>query len=211
MSVPTSEHTSEHILSTERLEALADGIFAFAMTLLVLSIDLPASIPTASANQAILKYLIDFMPKLGIYAIAFLILGMLWYGHQRLFHFIEYIDTGLLWINLIFLMFVAIAPFTTNLAGDYVNFQMGILPMEIQFLILNLIYSYMWLYVISRPEMLSHELNSLEVAKTKEKQTVQIAMALTAICISFFSTILSLLPIILLLYISISNRYRLIK
>jgi hypothetical protein len=94
MSIPTSEHTSEHILSTERLEALADGIFAFAMTLLVLSIDLPASIPTASANQAILKYLIDLMPKLGIYVIAFLILGMLWYGHQRLFHFIGYIDTG---------------------------------------------------------------------------------------------------------------------
>ena len=73
MSVPTSEHSSEHILSTERLEALVDGIFAFAMTLLVLSIDLPASIPTASANQAILKYLIDLMPRLGIYVIVFLI------------------------------------------------------------------------------------------------------------------------------------------
>jgi uncharacterized membrane protein len=118
---------------------------------------------------------------------------------------------GLLWTNLIFLMLVALAPFTTNLAGDYINFQMGILPMEIQFLIMNLIYSYMWLYVISKPEMLSHELKSLEVAKIKAKQTVQITMALAAICISFFSTIWSLLPIILLLYISISNRYRLIK
>jgi uncharacterized membrane protein len=211
MSVPTSENSSEHILSTERLEALADGIFAFAMTLLVLSIDIPVSLPATSADQAILKYLIDLLPKLGIYIIAFLILGMLWYGHQRLFHFINYIDTGLLWINLIFLMFVALAPLTTNLAGDYVNFQMGILPMEIQFLILNLIYGYMWFYVISRPEMLSHELNSLEIARIKAKQNIQISMALVAICISFISTILSLLPIILLLYISISNRYRLIK
>lgn len=95
MSIPTSEH----ILNTERLEALADGIFAFAMTLLVLSIDLPTSIPSASANQAILQYLINLMPKLGIYAIIFFILGVLWYGHQRLFHFIKYTDTGLVWIN----------------------------------------------------------------------------------------------------------------
>jgi len=56
---------------------------------------------------------------------------MFWYGHQRLFHFIEYIDIGLLWTNLIFLMLVVLAPFTTNLAGDHINFQMGILPMEI--------------------------------------------------------------------------------
>ena len=73
MSVPTSEHTLEHILSKERLEALVDGIYAFAMTLLVLGIDLPASIPTVSANQAVFKYLIDLMPKLGIFVIVFLL------------------------------------------------------------------------------------------------------------------------------------------
>ena len=211
MSVPTSEHSSEHILSTERLEALVDGIFAFAMTLLVLSIDLPASIPTASANQAILKYLIDLMPRLGSYVIVFLILGMLWYAHQRTFHFIKYIDTNILWINLIFLMFIALAPLTTNLAGDYGNFQMGILPMEIHILIMNLIFGYMWYYTISRPEMLSHELNSLEIARAKERIIFQITTALAAICISFISPAWSTLPYILLFYLIISNRHRLLK
>jgi uncharacterized membrane protein len=165
MSIPTSDH----ILNTSRLEGLADGVLAFAMTLMVLSIDLPAGIPEASANQAILQYLINLMPRLGIYALVFLILGVLWYGHQRLFHFIKYIDTGLLWINLVFLMFVALAPFTTNLAGDYGNYQMGILPMEVHVLMMNLIFGYQWSYVLSRPTMLSHELNSLEVAKIKER------------------------------------------
>jgi uncharacterized membrane protein len=207
MNVPTSEH----ILNTERLQALADGIFAFAMTLLVLSINLPASIPRASANQAILQYLINLMPRLGIYSIIFLILGVLWYGHQRLFHFIKYVDTGLIWINLMFLMFVALAPFTTNLAGEYGNYQMGILPMEIQVLVINLIFRHMWSYAISRPEMLSHELNSFEVAKIKERQIVQITMSLAAICISFFSPTWSPIPYILLFYLPISSRYRLIK
>jgi uncharacterized membrane protein len=93
-------------------------------------------------------------------------------GHQRLFHFIKHIDTGLLWINLVYLMFVTLAPFTTNLAGDYGNYQMGVLPMEIQVMIMNLIFGYLWFYVISRPEMLTHKLNSLEVAKIKERQIV---------------------------------------
>ena len=211
MSVPTSEHTLEHILSKERLEALVDGIYAFAMTLLVLGIDLPASIPTVSANQAVLKYLIDLMPKLGIFVIVFLLLGMSWYGHQRMFHFIKYIDTNLLWINIIFLIFIAIAPFSANLAGDYRNFQMGILPLEINILITNLIFSYMWYYAISRPQMLSHELNFLEMARLKEKQIVQVTMALAAIFISFISPTWSTLPYFLLFYLTISGRYRLLK
>ena len=211
MSVPISEHTSEHILNTKRLEALVDGIYAIAMTLLVLSIDLPASIPTASANQAILKYLTDLMPKLGIFVIVFLLLGMSWYGHQRMFHFIKYIDTNFLWINIIFLIFIALAPFSANLAGDYANFQMGILPLEINVLITNLIFSYMWYYAISRPKMLSHELNSLEIARLKEKQIVQLTMALAAICISFTNPTWSTLPYFLLFYLTISSRYRLLK
>lgn len=179
--------------------------------MLVLGIDLPSSIPTASANQAILQYLIDLMPKLGISVIVFLLLGMSWYGHQRVFHFIKYIDTNLLWINIIFLIFIAIAPFSANLAGDYGIFQMGILPLELNILITNLIFSYMWHYIISRPKMLSHELNSFEIARLKQKQIVQVTLALAAICISFINPTWSTLPYFLLFYLTISNRYRLLK
>lgn len=72
MSTPTFEH----ILDSNRVEALTDGIFAFAMTLLVLSVDLPTNIPQASANRAILQYLIDIIPQLINYVTAFLILGI---------------------------------------------------------------------------------------------------------------------------------------
>lgn len=143
--------------------ALADGIFAFAMTLLMLNIDVPTSIPVTSANMAILQYLINLMPKLGIYVIAFLTLGALWFGHQRLFHFFKYIDTRLLWTTIMFLMLIALVPFTTNLGGEYGNHQMGILPMYLDFLIITLIFIYQWYYIISRPKLLSHKLNPLEV------------------------------------------------
>lgn len=211
MSVQSSEHT-EHILNTVRLVALADGVFAFAMTLLVLNIDIPTSIPLASPNMAILQFLIKLLPKLGIYIISFITLGLAWYAHQRLFHFLKYIDVGLLWINLIILMLIALVPFTTSLGGEYGNYQIGIVPWYINFLIVNLIFSYQWYYIISRPMMLSHKLNSLEVARTKERYIIQIAIPLSSIGISFFSPAWSVLPFILLLpYLSVSRRYRLTK
>lgn len=211
MSVQSPEHT-EHILNTDRLVALADGVFAFAMTLLVLNIDIPTSIPLAYPNTAILQFLIKLLPELGIYVITFLILGNAWYGHQRLFHFFKYIDVRLLWVNLMFLMFIALTPFTTNLAGEYGNYQMGIVPWYINFLIVDLIFSYQWYYIIYRPMIPSHKPNSSEVAKIKERYIIQTAMPLAAIGISFFSPAWSVLPFILLLpYTSISRRYRLIK
>lgn len=207
MSTPIPEHR----LSTDRLEALADGIFAFAMTLLVLNIDMPTGVTRASANQAILQHLINLLPQLGIYALAFLTLGGFWYGHQRQFHFIKHIDARLLWINLMLMMFVTLIPFTTNLAGDYGDIQIGILPLEINILMMTLIFGYQWSYAISRPQLLRYELNPSEVARSRERHIVQIAISLAAIGISFFSPTWSTLPYIILPYIFISRRYRLIK
>lgn len=202
---------SEHILDSKRMEALTDGIFAFAMTLLVLGIDLPENIPQASANQAILRYLIDTVPQFINYVTVFLVLALFWYGHQRMFHFIKYIDTGFLWINIVFLLFVALAPLTTNLAGDYGEYQMGVLPMEIHIIILSLVLGYQWSYAVARPDMLSEELNSLEIAKIKERQILQLTVCFLAVAISFFSPIWSTLSYILMFYLPLSRRYRLVK
>lgn len=207
MDMPTREHR----LSTDRLEALADGIFAFAMTLLVLTIDMPTSVPRATANQAISEHLINLLPQFWIYALAFLTLGGFWYGHQRQFHFIKHVDARLLWANLMLMMLVALIPFTTNLAGDYGDFQIGVLPMEMNLLMIALIFSYQWFYAVSRPELLRYELSPSDVARSKERQVVQIAISLVPIGISFFSPAWSTLPYILLPYLYVHKRYRLIE
>lgn len=206
-----STRSAEHVLDSKRIEALSDGVFAFAMTLLALSIDLPRGIPEASANQAILRYLIDSVPQFINYVTVFLVLGLFWYGHQRVFHFIKYVDTGFLWINILFLMFVALTPFTTNLAGDYGEYQMGVLPMEIHIIILSLILGYQWSYIRARPEMLTQALNSLEIARIKQRRNFQLAICFLAVLISFFSPMWSTLPYILIFYLLLSRRYRMVK
>jgi len=91
-------------LAKQRLEALVDGIFAVAMTLLVLDIKLPENVVYAS-DQALWARLVTLERHFLIYVISFLVIGMYWIGHHMQFHFVRLVDRRMIWINLIFLLF----------------------------------------------------------------------------------------------------------
>jgi uncharacterized membrane protein len=91
-----------------RVLSLSDGIFAFAMTLLVLNLAIPTGI---LGPVALSGYLGGIRPNLLAYVVGFLIIGSFWVGHHRVFRHIQRWDTTLLWINILFLLTVAIDPF----------------------------------------------------------------------------------------------------
>jgi uncharacterized membrane protein len=88
-------------LSKSRIEALSDGVVAIAITLLVLELKVPEVMSHHS--------------EFATYVVTFLIAGAFWYLHHLTFHFIKYVDGLLVWINLIFLMFIALLPFSAGL------------------------------------------------------------------------------------------------
>ena len=98
-----------------RLLALSDGVFAFAITLLILNIILPDSTTKAELQQA----LIALWPKYLAFLISFLVIGLYWIVHVRQFRAIRKYNTGLLWLNLIFLMFIVLIPFSTNVLSNF--------------------------------------------------------------------------------------------
>jgi uncharacterized membrane protein len=100
-----------------RIEALTDGIFAVAMTLLVLDLRLQAApgIDDAGLREA----LIALLPKLESYVISFLVLCVFWLGHHRLMHIVRGVDHLFLWRNLLFILFITFVPFTTSLMGEH--------------------------------------------------------------------------------------------
>jgi len=102
---------------TTRIEALADGIFAVAMTLLVLDVKLPDG-EYYSTNHALLVRLLSFEHAYAIYFVSFIVLGMFWVAHHAAFHYIRYVDRTLLWINLVFLFVITSVPFGTDLLGS---------------------------------------------------------------------------------------------
>jgi len=101
-----------------RIEALTDGIFAVAMTLLVLDLRLPETL-AAIDDAGLRKALLALLPKLESYVISFLVLCIFWLGHHRLMHLVRGVDHLFLWRNLLFILFITFVPFSTSLMGQY--------------------------------------------------------------------------------------------
>ena len=101
-----------------RIEALTDGIFAVAMTLLVLDLKLPQTL-TGIDDAGLREALIALLPKLESYVISFLVLCIFWLGHHRLMHLVRGVDHLFLWRNLAFILFITFVPFTTSLMGEH--------------------------------------------------------------------------------------------
>jgi uncharacterized membrane protein len=102
------------LLGKSRVEALGDGVFAIAMTLLVLKLEVPELMHHTS-NEAMLEQLLALGPAFATYVVTFLIAGGFWHLHHLTFHLIRHVDTVILWLNLVFLMFVALLPFSAGL------------------------------------------------------------------------------------------------
>ena len=78
---------------TERLVAFSDGVFAVAITLLVLDVRLP-DLPAPVSNAALTTALVSILPKIGGYVLSFLVVGEFWYLHHLRFRYIHRCDTG---------------------------------------------------------------------------------------------------------------------
>src|SRR6185437_6822107 len=102
----------------ERLLAFSDGVFAIAVTLLVLDLRLPSE-ATAGGDEGVASALLAMGPKLLIFVFTFIVIGIGWLGHHRKFSYIRKVDGGLLWLNLLYLLSLCLVPFATSLLSDH--------------------------------------------------------------------------------------------
>src|SRR5271170_4071790 len=97
-------------LGKSRIEALSDGVFSIAMTLLVLKLEVP-EVMHHSSNEAMLQQLLALAPQFMTFVVTFLIAGGFWFLHHLTFHLLRHVDGFLVWVNLLLLMFVSLLPF----------------------------------------------------------------------------------------------------
>jgi uncharacterized membrane protein len=135
-----------------RIEALADGIFAVAMTLLVLDVKLPGNELFAS-DAALMHRLLSLEHTFVIYFISFVVLGMFWVGHHAQFHFVRYVDHTLLWLNLIFLFGITSVPFSTDLLGDHHHLRLPYWIYGIKLMLLAGLMALQVAYLRRHPEL----------------------------------------------------------
>jgi len=99
----------------DRISGFSDGVFAVAITLLVLNIE----VPQLQGDEKLTTALDDLVPDVMAYFIAFAVIGLFWYGHHKTWSRLRATTPRLVWSNLLMLSLIALMPFTTALVGSY--------------------------------------------------------------------------------------------
>lgn len=129
MALPFRRESDE----TDRLVALSDGVIAIAITLLVLEIPVPV-VPTGVTTATLPDLVAEQWREYFGYVLSFLVVGLYWVLHRRVFVHVERHDRGLLWLNLLFLLMVAFVPYGTSVFTTFpgpfgVAFYAGVLAL----------------------------------------------------------------------------------
>ena len=195
---------SEHVgLTKGRIEALTDGIFAFAMTLLVTGLDLFGSKQTQIPSAA-LDVLSRLYPDFVHYVIAFMTLAGFWYSHHSQYSHIRFIDRKLLWVNIVSLMFVALVPFSTSLAGDYPDDPLASAVLEANLLVIGLLFYWQWAYACKGYRLVEEKLSLRTIEQGKKTSFIIPALSVVALVLAFMnvrwsSAVYLLVPVLLAL------------
>ena len=141
-------------LGKNRIEALSDGVFAIAMTLLVLEIRVP-DLPANASNLQLAPVLLHLWPKFLSYAVSFVSLGVYWISHHNIYHLIRRSDRVLLWLNLFFFLFTAFLPFSTSLLNAFRQTQIAPLFFGANLTVIGWLLFLQWAYASAQPGMLT--------------------------------------------------------
>src|SRR5208283_3957836 len=133
--------------SVERLAALSDGVFAVAMTLLVLDLHAPAA-EAIRSEQNLWVALTAMGPRLLIYLMSFLTLGIFWVGQQTQLNHLARSDRHLSWIHLGFLFAVTLSPFSTMLLAEFMVYRAALLVYWSNIVLLGAILYGSWGYAL---------------------------------------------------------------
>lgn len=142
-------------MNKNRLEALSDGVFAIVFTLLVIEIKVPEHI-TDLTSSGLWHALVDLSPLFVGYTVSFVVLAMYWISHSFAFSmFVKNINRQLSLINLLFLAFIALLPFSAHLIGRYGDVTLAACLYGVHLLIISLISNLMFFYATR-----SHEIDT---------------------------------------------------
>jgi len=171
-----------------RLEALADGVFVIAMTLLVLELAVPDV-----AGSELAANLSALWPKILVYMISFVVLGVYWMGHHYMFRVIRRSNLTLMWLNVLYLMGVAIVPFAAALLGTYPRMQVAVVVYGAVLALAALVAYAMWRYATDGHRLVAPDTNPDLIRYVRHRIAAGPVVSGLAIGISFVSPEASIL------------------
>jgi uncharacterized membrane protein len=170
-----------------RVEALVDGIFGVAMTLLVLDIKVPLGLALDS-DAVIRGTLLGQISNFRIYLISFFVLGLYWVAHHVQFHLVRNVDRVVLWINLLFMLGVTMVPFSTSLLGEYGYLTTPCLIYGVNLLWLAALYWVQVAYLERNPHLATSALTPVAARRIRGRVLLFMGVPLLSMGVAFVNT-----------------------
>ena len=183
----------------ERLVYFSDAVFAIAITLLALEIRLPEMQDPTTRELA--GALVGLLPRFYGFAISFWIIAVYWLAHHRIFRYIRADDRRLQVINLLFLMWIVLMPFSASLLGGYGSYQLAEILYFSHMILTSLSMALLWRYATGGRKLVDHDLDRIVVRYNFVRILSLPVVFLFAIGISFFSTAAAGYSVLLLFFI----------
>ena len=176
----------QKVMSKTRIESFSDGVFSIILTLLVFNFKIP-QISGADLNQELYTKLFAMYPYVVTYVLSFIMISMFWVAHHNLFHSLKHSDATLLWLNNIFLLFLAFIPFPTQVLGAYPEVESAAIFFGIAMVITSLSFSLLRYYCYYRGSLILEGISKLDMQASMIKGLVGTGLYFVAILISALS------------------------
>ena len=171
-----------------RLLTLADGIFAIAMTLLVLNLRLPDG-----GNADLATQLAGLRSAFLTFVISFVVLGVFWFAHHQTFHFLVRVNRTLVWLSIGFFLGVALVPFVASVLGAHPDDPIALTLYGGAIGLLTVLGYVTWWYMTGDRGLVVEGMDPKLVRKVQHWIAVGPVIALVAIALAFVSPLASLL------------------
>jgi len=190
-------------LSTHRLEALSDGIYAFAMTLLVLNFEVPKAIKGIE-NRQLTEFIISQSDRFLNYFLSFALLAIFWMINQQIFHHIKKTDGKHIWLNILTLMFVVFIPFSTSLISEFPDKLAGEFLFALNIFLISVSTQFAWLYANRERRLIAEDLEEEHIRLSIRSGWVSPAVSAFSMAIAFIKPVMCtyiymVIPVILYL------------
>lgn len=191
-------------MSPARIETLADGVFAIAMTLLAFDLVVP-EVVLGEDPVAVLPGLIGgLLGRFALYAISFVVLGVYWVAHHAQFRVIDAADRSFLWINILFVMLIAFVPFATSLLARYWNVPVAVQFYGVVLILIGGSAHLHWWYATKEHRLIPPSTSDEFIARIRRRILIAPAVCTVAILVAFVSTVVSIMlyAVLVLFYIA---------
>ena len=182
---------------TGRIETFSDGVFAIAITLLIIEI----GVPHATITESLFEKLVELWPSYLGYAISFLVIGTVWANHHNRFRLITRSDHMLLFLNILFLMCVAFLPFPTALLAEYIRGEHRITAVAVYsgtLAVTAVFFTLLWLYAAGNYRLVDRSVDPSLLRAMTRRFVFGMFLYLLAFALAFVSAAASLSLIVIL-------------